>query len=157
VIDGIYATAEIKRLNGNIKIIIVSMLGDLPAVAKAMAAGADAFILKSDGASDLKNAIKAVFRNEVYVSPSIRHYFDPHATGKPAAREDLVRFAENLITEREKAVLKLIAEGYTNQRIADTLFISVKTADTHRKNLLAKLGLPNTAALVRFAVENKLV
>lgn len=65
--------------------------------------------------------------------------------------------AEHLLSQREKEVLKMICEGLTNEKIAGVLSISVRTVDTHRTNLLTKLKLPNTAALVRFAVENKLI
>jgi DNA-binding NarL/FixJ family response regulator len=78
-------------------------------------------------------------------------------SSKNITRADFLDFSENLITSREQAVLKLIVEGFTNQEIAETLHISVRTVDTHRANMLAKLNLTNTASLVRFAIENKLV
>lgn len=157
VIDGIHATSEIKKILPHIKIIIISMLTDLPSVTKAFHAGADAYILKSAGADDLRKAFNALHKNEIYISESIAHFFTRDPMNKITTKAEYVQFSENIITEREKSVLKLIVEGFTNQEIADTLFISVKTADTHRKNMLAKLNLPNTAALVKFAVENKLV
>ncbi|MBL0105391.1 MAG: response regulator transcription factor [Bacteroidetes bacterium] len=157
VIDGIEATREIKRLNPEIKIIIISMLGDLPNVTKAINAGADAFVLKNADSDDLMKAFQSIAKNEIYVSESITHFFTRDNNNSLKTKKEYIQFSENVITPREQSVLKLIVEGYTNQQIADTLFISVKTADTHRKNMLAKLNLPNTASLVKFAIENKLV
>lgn len=157
VIDGIHATREIKQLFPQMKIIMVSMLTDLPTVTKAIQAGADAYILKETGTMDLIKVFKAIFNNEIYLSESISHFFTHDTNNKITTKTEYIKFSENLITPREQSVLKLITEGYTNQQIADTLFISVRTADTHRKNMLAKLNLPNTAALVKFAIENKLI
>ena len=157
VISGINATREIKQFHPDIKIIILSMLSDLPSITKSFNAGADAYVLKDRGTSDLLNAFKAISKNEIYISESIAHLFTRNQNNKISTKTEYIQFSENLITTREQSVLKLIVEGFTNKQIAETLFISEKTADTHRKNLLAKLDLPNTAALVRFAMENKLV
>ena len=83
--------------------------------------------------------------------------FTKDGEGRIVNRDEFIKFSDNLITSREHAVLKLIVEGFTNQQIAETLHISVRTVDTHRANMLTKLKLANTAMLVRFAVENKLV
>ena len=157
VIDGIDATQQIKTLHPQIKIIIVSMLSDLPTINKAFNAGADGFILKNTGSDDLLKAFKTVCKNEIYIAESLAHYFTRDTDNALKTRKEYIQFSENIITPREHSVLKLIVEGFTNQHIAETLCISVKTADTHRKNMLAKLNLSNTASLVKFAIENKLV
>lgn len=157
IIDGINATREIKRFKPQIKIIIISMLSDLPSVTKAIDAGADAYILKNAGTEDLLKAFKSINKNEIYISESIVHFFTRDTNNKITSKSEYIKFSENLITPREQSVLKLIVEGFTNKEIAETLFISEKTADTHRKNMLAKLSQPNTAALVKFAIENRLV
>jgi DNA-binding NarL/FixJ family response regulator len=156
VINGIDATRTIKELYPYIKVIIISTSDDMTTILSALKAGADAYILKDAGSEDLINAFKAIGKNEIFISPAIAYLFIPE-TGSSKARTQCIQFAENLITPREQSILKLIAEGYTNQAIADTLCIAVATADTHRKNMLAKLKVNNTAALVKFAVENKLV
>ena len=102
-------------------------------------------------------AIRVIESGEFYLSASLSALFEKDHAGRITTRKDYIRFSESLITPREQSVLKLIVEGYTNQQIAGTLFISVTTADTHRKNMLAKLNLPNTAALVKFAMDNKLI
>jgi len=155
VIDGIQATTTIRQLYPDIKIIILSTASDLSTVSNALKAGAHAYVLKDAGSNELIKALHSVNKNEIYISSSIAHFFSDDS-GK-SIRNDYIQFTKNLITTREQAVLRLIADGYTNQQIADTLFISVGTADTHRKNLLAKLKVSNTAALVRFALENKLI
>jgi len=155
VIDGIQATTTIRQLYPDIKIIILSTASDLSTVSNALKAGAHAYVLKDAGSNELIKALRSVNKNEIYISSSIAHFFSDDS-GK-SIRKDYIQFTKNLITTREQAVLRLIADGYTNQQIADTLFISVGTADIHRKNLLGKLKVSNTAALVRFALENKLI
>jgi len=155
VIDGIQATTNTRQLYPDIKIIILSTASDLSTVSNALKAGAHAYVLKDACSNELIKALHSVNKNEIYISSSIAHFFSDDS-GK-SIRKDYIQFTKNLITTREQAVLRLIADGYTNQQIGDTLFISVGTADTHRKNLLAKLKVSNTAALVRFALENKLI
>ncbi|MBK7854970.1 MAG: response regulator transcription factor [Bacteroidetes bacterium] len=156
VIDGIHATSHIKQHKPQLKIIMVSMLTDLPSITKALAAGADAYILKSDGIEELSKAFKAVSKNEIYLSSTISHLFTNDTFNKIVSKEQYISFSENLITPREQQILKLIVEGFTDAQIADALFLSDKTVSTHRKNMLAKLGVSNTASLVKFALENKL-
>jgi DNA-binding NarL/FixJ family response regulator len=157
IIDGIEATREIKRLNPEIKVLMISMLSDYASVEKALKAGADGYLIKSADSKELLKAIRCIQNGEIYLSETLSKLFNKDHTGNLTTQKDYIRFTENLITPREQSVLKLIVEGFTNKQIADTLSISVKTADTHRKNMLAKLSLPNTAALVKFAIENKLI
>jgi two-component system nitrate/nitrite response regulator NarL len=156
LINGIEATKMIKQICPCIKVIITSSADNTTIVADALKAGADAYVLKDAGCDELAKAFKTIATDEIFISRSLAHFF-MHTTGQHKTREECIQFKENFITPREQAIVKLISEGCTNQQIADTLSIAVSTADTHRKNILAKLRLPNTAALVRFAVENKLV
>ena len=155
IIDGIQATIAIKQIYPNMKIIMLSTANDLVTVTNALKAGANAYVLKDAGSAELIKALHAVKRGEIYFSASIAHFFSRNGAQKTS--KEYIHFSENLITAREQSVLRLIAEGFTNQEIADTLFISVKTADTHRKNLISKLKVSNTASLVKFAVQNKLI
>ena len=157
IIDGVEATREIRSKHPDIKIIMVSMLDNLASVTKSLKAGADAYVLKNSGTSDLLEAFKAVRKNEVYITPSLMHFFNTDINGRLKPKAEYIRFSESVITDREQQILKLIVEGFTDQQIATTLFLSDKTVSTHRKNMLAKLHVPNTAALVKFAMENKLV
>lgn len=157
VIGGIEATEEIKRLRPSVKILMVSMNSDHSSLTRAIKAGADGYLLKSDNADEIARAIKNILRGELYLSETLSGVFKKDGTGRITTRDELIHFSDNLITSRERGVLKLIAEGYTNQQIADTLHISVRTVDTHRTNMLVKLKLPNTAALIKFSIENKLL
>ncbi len=157
VIDGIEATREIKRHKPGIKILMLSMLADYSSVIKALKAGADGYLIKNANTDELLFALKQIQKGEIYLSESLSKLFTKNHTGHFIPREEYIRFSENLISPREQQILKLIVEGYTDQQIADTLFLSDKTVSTHRKNMLAKLNLNNTAALVKFAMENKLV
>lgn len=156
MIDGIEATRDIKRLNKHTKVLIVSMLTDFDTVTKVLKAGADGFLIKNADATEFVKAFHALQNNEIYLSGVLSDLFSKDKNGK-INKKEYIQFTENIVTPREKSILKMIAEGHTNQVIADTLFLSVKTVDTHRNNMLAKLNLPNTAALVKFAFDNKLV
>lgn len=154
VIDGVAATREIKIYHPDTKVLIVSMLSDLAHIKAAMKAGADGFLIKNADADEFAKALTSIQQDKIYVS----EYFNELLhTDEKATREDYIRFTEGIITNREKSILKMITEGFTNAEIAEALYISVATVNTHRNNLLAKLNLPNTAALVRFALDNRLV
>lgn len=157
VIGGLEATEEIKRLRPNVKVVIISMNADHATVSKAVRSGADAYILKNEASTEISKAIKSVLKRELYLSEILSSTLTKDGDGRIINKDDFIRFTDSLITSREHAVLKLIVEGYTNQQIAETLHISVRTVDTHRANMLTKLKLSNTAMLVKYAVENKLV
>ncbi|HNR20790.1 MAG TPA: response regulator transcription factor [Bacteroidia bacterium] len=158
VIDGINSCLEIKRMNAKAKIIFVSMISDLATVNRALKAGANAYILKGNDSEDVIKAIRGVKLNKLYLSEQLMAFFSfNNNMDAPLSNSNYISFTEKLISERESEVLKLICEGQTNEKIANVLSISVRTVDTHRTNMLTKLKLPNTAALVRFAVENKLI
>lgn len=156
VIDGMEATRSIKANHPEVKILVVSMMSDLNSVTLALKAGADGFLIKNADASEFVKAFKCIKEGKIYLSDYFSGLLENHKSSQ-STRSDYIRFSENIITAREKSVLKLICEGFTNPEIASTLFLSVATVNTHRNNMLAKLNLPNTAALVRFAMDNKLV
>lgn len=157
VISGIEASRDIKSYSPETKIIVVSMLTDYVTVAKALKAGVDGYVLKNSNADELIKAMVTVLKGETYLSDQVSMVLRSESPEKKITGENYIRFTENLVSPRETQILKLIAEGYTDTGIAEVLSISPKTVNTHRKNLLAKLQLPNTAALVRFAVENGLI
>lgn len=153
LIDGIEATREIRRRNSEVKIIMLSMLADFQTVGQALRAGASGYLLKSTDQDELIRAIQKVRRGEIYLSKPLAGILvqNDHMTSL-----SLQEKTESLVTPRERAILKLIVEGKTDSEIADILHISDKTVSTHRKNMLAKLKLRNTAQLVKFAIENSL-
>jgi DNA-binding NarL/FixJ family response regulator len=111
--------------------------------------GASGYILKNSSKEELIKAIFAVHQGDIYFSgetgQALKEYQKSSKTELP------------VLTSREKEILGLIAEGYTNPQIAEKIFLSQFTVDSHRKNLLAKLNVKNTATLIRFAVEHKLI
>ena len=153
VMNGLETTKQVKATNPDIKIIVVSMQCDVAIVSKMLKAGADGFINKDTGKEELLTAINKVMANEKYISPAISHnLFSFFSEKKQISSEN-----EKHLTTRELEIIKLIADGLTNQEIAAKLFLSTMTVDTHRKNMIAKLQLKNTASLVKYAFEHKLL
>lgn len=154
VMDGIEATRIIKENHSDIKILALTMLSEDQHIRKMIKAGASGYILKSSGKQELIAAIETIVDG--------KHYFSNDAT--QAILQELVTPDVNKvndeddvhITERELEVLKLIVNEFTNQEIAEKLFVSVRTIDAHRRNLLQKTGAKNTAGLVKYALKNKL-
>jgi DNA-binding NarL/FixJ family response regulator len=153
VLNGLEATKQIKQQKPSVKVIAVSMLSDASIVSKMMKAGADAFINKDTGKTELLKAIDKVMQGEKYISPQISNNLFTHFNDRTVNRKD----TEKQLTAREVEIIRYIADGLTNHEIADKLFLSVVTVDTHRKNMLAKLHLKNTASLVKYAADHKLL
>lgn len=153
VMNGLETTKQVKATNPEIKIIVVSMQCDVSIVSKMLKAGVDGFINKDTGKDELLTAINKVMGNEKYISPAIsRNLFTFLSEKKNISSEN-----EKHLTTRELEIIKLIADGLTNQEIAAKLFLSTMTVDTHRKNMIAKLQLKNTASLVKYAFEHNLL
>jgi DNA-binding NarL/FixJ family response regulator len=153
VLNGLEASKLIKKEKPSIKIIVVSMLCDASIANKMLKAGADAFITKDTGKNELLTAIDKVMKGEKYLSQEISHTLFTH----PNDRNINLPETEKRLTEREIEIIRLIADGLTNQEIATKLFLSTMTVDTHRKNMLAKLQLKNTASLVKYAADHQLL
>lgn len=153
VLNGMEATRLIKKEKAFVKIIVVSMLGDPYTVTKLLKAGADGFINKDTGKAELLKAIEKVMQNEKYVSPQISTRLFSHLSDRNINETG----TEKPLTPRELEIIGHIAAGLTNQEIAGKLFISSGTVDTHRKNILAKLNVKNTASLVKYAADHHLL
>ncbi len=149
---GIEAIHEIKVLHPNTKILVLTMYKDKEYLYHAISAGANGYLLKEDAHTELSTAIQTIRRGKVYVSPLLSgdladDWAQIHrGKSKPSYEPD------NL-TSRERQVLKMIAEGKSSKQIADLLFISVRTVERHRANLMDKLGLRKTADLVKYAIQ----
>ncbi len=152
VLSGYEATKIIKEQHPHVKIIVVSMLSDASVIAKLLKAGADAFIIKNTGKEELLRAITKVINGEKYISQELSFNLYHHFSKKNNTAEK-----QDHLTPRELEIIKYIGEGMTNHEIAFKLFLSPSTVDTHRKNVLAKLELKNTAALIKYAAENNLL
>jgi DNA-binding NarL/FixJ family response regulator len=157
LIDGVYACAEIKKHRPNTKVIFVTMLTDLTTITNSLKVGADGYVMKGSDSKEILSAIKAISKGEIFISEQLKHFFSDDVLDLAKNQKEYIRFSQNIISQREKEILKLIADGLTNEKIAEVLSISPRTVDTHRSNMLTKLNLSNTAALVRFAMTNKLI
>jgi DNA-binding NarL/FixJ family response regulator len=154
-LDGNQAVEQIHALGGPTQVIIVSMYTDDSLVQQALRQGAKGYLPKSASRDELLLAVRAAHRGETYLSPAVS---GPVVDGFLSRQEDgePPRKAERL-TPREREVLQLIAEGYTNKAIAQALQISVKTVEKHRTSTMKKLGSHNLAELIREAIRHKLV
>ena len=151
---GLQAAAEIARRRTPPKMLMLSMHDNEQYFFGALKAGASGYVLKSVADEDLVGACRAAMRGETFLYPGaestlVRDYLDRLRRGE--------RVPESVLTAREDQVLKLIAEGRRNRDIAEYLFVSVKTVEKHRANLMSKLDLHNTAALTSFAIANTLI
>ena len=153
VLNGLEATKLIKKDKPQIKVIVVSMQCDPSVVNKMLKAGADAFINKDTGTEELLKAIDKVMKGEKYISPEIATGLFTHLTD----RNVNTPLSDKHLTGRETEIIRCIADGLTNNEIAAKLFISNVTVETHRKNILAKLQIKNTALLVKYAIEHNLL
>lgn len=151
VMNGIEACIEIKKNFPKVKVMALTMYNQPSFIRQIMKNGASGYLLKNTSKEELLEAIHAVVRGEMFLSRKASESLVNELTQAQPA----VFIPE--ISNREKEVLKLIVEGCTTPEIAQKLFISPNTAETHRRNLLAKLGVRNTAELVRFSLEKGLL
>lgn len=149
--DGIDATRKGLKLCPEINIIALSMYGEEEYYYKMVDAGAKGFLLKDSDISEVKEAILTVRKGGNYFSQELLY----HVIQKIKHRENESKSAN--LSKRETEILFKICEGLSNQEIADNLFISKRTVDKHRANLLGKTNSKNTASLILFAIRNKLI
>jgi DNA-binding NarL/FixJ family response regulator len=153
--DGFEATERIIAKYPDTKVIALSMLNSLPYVQKIMNCGASGFLLKTTGKDELRSAIKLVAGGTNYICSELSISLLSNSTAPVAARNEKVE--QTGLSKREIEVLVLIAEGFTNAEIADKLFTSKRTIETHRQNILEKTGAKNTANLIKYAIGHKII
>jgi len=153
-LNGIEVIKRLKKIIPKLKILVISMHADPFFVINSFKAGANGYMLKEDSFESLIDAIKEIMRGEKFISKSLEdmHIFEKIYTIKEEEQQ-----IDKILSPREIEILQLIAEGYTSQKIAETLCISVRTVDTHRKKIMAKLGIHNTAGLVKYAIKHKII
>ncbi len=147
--DGVELCAVMKEKYPGVFILGLSTFNQGLYIKKMMANGASGYILKNSSREELINAIRTVHEGGIYFSGEAGQALQDYQRSSPQELPAL--------TAREKEILELIAQGYTNPQIAEKIFLSSFTVDSHRKNLLAKLNVKNTASLIRLAVERKLI
>ena len=149
---GIQAAAELQKRKPELKILMLSMHDSEQFLFEALKAGASGYVLKSGADTDIVDACRAAMRGESYLYPSavttlVRDYVDRDGNDQQF----------DVLTPREVEVLKLIAEANTSKEIAEKLFISLKTVDRHRQNILDKLGMRDRVELTRYAIRRGLI
>ena len=151
-IGGIEVTRKLHASLPETKVLILTVHEDAAFLREAMKAGAVGYVVKRAVESDLLAAIETAQRGELYVHSSLtRALLDVNGCSLPPPR----RGDAETLTQREGDVLKLLTRGYTNRQIADELDLSIRTVETHRANILGKLGLSSRAELVRWAADQK--
>lgn len=153
--NGMDAIREIKRLCPGTKILALTVHKAEEYVLASLQAGADAYVLKDATHAELMVAVKSVLAGKRYLSPGISEkVIEGYLEGRKRSK---LRSPWDILTQREREVLKLIGEGYKNKEIAEYLCLSVKTVETHRANLMRKLDLHDVSALTTFAMEKGLI
>jgi len=153
--NGISVLKEVRRELPDTRILLLTIHESDQHILEAFEAGADGYCIKDSSQQELMLAIDSVLEGRTYISPGIS---DLVMEGFLATRKKLkTQTRWDTVTQREREVLKLLAEGYTNKEIGDLLHISVKTVEKHRANLIGKLDLHNVAQLTAFAIKNGLI
>ncbi len=154
-LDGLLVTERIVKDYPGIKVIVFSMHQELQYAVDAMRVGAKAYILKGGDSGEILLAVDRVARGQIYISSPLSDQIMSDFVG--IIRGEQALDSSEALTLREKEVLKLIAEGYTNKEIAVKLFLSISTIKSYRVNLMRKLKVNDTASLVRIAMQQGLV
>ena len=156
--DGIATTRKIKELYPAIYVLGLTMHEESDYIIKMLEAGASGYLLKNAGREELLAAIHTVAKGDSYFSQKVSATLLQAITRQKEALADPKKPPiQSPLSEREKEVLRLIAQEYSNGEIADKLFISIRTVDTHRRNLLEKLQVKNTVGLVKYAIEKGII
>jgi two-component system response regulator NreC len=145
LLNGIDAARDIHKQASDTEVVLLTMYEEEAYVLEALRAGIRGYVLKAQAASDLVGAIREVQRGAVYLSPGISKTVVDAYVGKSELPPDP-------LTDRERQVLQLVAEGKTTKEVAEVLGLSVKTADSHRTRIMQKLEIHETASLVRYAI-----
>jgi DNA-binding NarL/FixJ family response regulator len=154
---GIEATRWIKEQDSKIKVIIISSEVKKEFVSEGIKNGIDGYLPKNADKATLVEAIRTVHQGSKYFNQAITNLvFEDFYKGEKEGTKSSRPVAQGL-TKRENEVLELVAQGKSNQEVADSLFISTKTVETHKTNILEKLGLKNTAELVKYAIKNNII
>lgn len=146
--DGLTLVRRVKQKYPTIKIIVLSMHDEAHLIKEILKEGINGYILKKDSHEELVSAVRAVKNDKVYLSSDVNTMLMKGLNGTEE---------QKLLTDREREILKLIAKEYTNKQMAEELFISERTVETHRKNIFRKTGTNNLVGLIKFAYANNLI
>jgi len=155
VMGGLEATRRIRKEFPAIKVLALTQYDDSEYVIPVIEAGARGFVTKMSSSSELAIAIQAVYKGDSFLSPSAAAALIDECQQKTSVEGEKDTY--QLLTDREKEVLKLIAEGHTAREIADMLFVSPKTVEWHKTSLMNKLNIHNKTDLIKFAIRKRLI
>ena len=153
-LNGLEATRRIKKKFPEIKVLVLTMYTNEEYVFQILNAGANGYLVKETAFQDLISAIKAVYRDEAFMSPSISKKVINRYTQRVRDANDTT---SDILTTREREILQLIAEGSSSKKIAEALFISPKTVETHRTHIMDKLNIHNRTDLIKYAIRTGIV
>ncbi len=154
-LNGVEATARIRQEVPHTRVIALSMHSSKNIIDKMFASGASGYILKESAFDEIYDAIQVVIRGNFYLTPSIaRMYVDDQIPG-PTNWETLPKFSK--ISKKEREILQLVAEGEKTRDIAEKLGVSIKTVETHRRNIMKKLNIFSVAGLTKFAIQEGII
>ncbi|GAA0729207.1 response regulator transcription factor [Aquimarina litoralis] len=151
-INGIQLCKKLKQLHTKLKIIAISNYDEVSFIKRMLSNGADGYLLKNTDKLELLSAFKVVLENGKYIQRDIEKKLLNESLGMQTNKGFLVK-----LTRREKEVLEAIAEELTTQEISEKLFVSVKTIETHRMNIMSKLGAKNSVGIIKKAIEKGLL
>ena len=154
-LNGLDAAQQITKANPRAAVIMLSMYSDEEFLIRALSAGAKGYLLKDSAEADVLRAVHAVAQGRTYFTPSIAHTLLEDYMRR--LQQEGVQDRYDLLTDREREVLQLLAEGRSNKDVATLLNLSIHTVDTHRTNFMQKLGLHNTAEIVIYAMRKKII
>lgn len=152
-LNGLEATRQIVKKAPRTRVLVLTMHDTNPLIGQVVKAGARGYVLKSDVASDLVAAVEALIRDQTFFTSKVSQIILDRYVGKSDVPENLAD-PDSPLTPREREVVQLLAEGKSSKEVAAVLGISVKTAETHRINLMRKLDCHSVAEVVRYAVRN---
>jgi two-component system response regulator NreC len=155
LLNGLEATKQIRRDHPNARVLVLTMYESDEYVAQMLEAGAAGYVLKKVAGSELVYAIRSVFNGEAFLYPSItKRLVEDYLRRVESGQE---RDTFDGLTDREREVLQLIAEGHTNKEIADLLNLSVRTVQNHRAHIMEKLGMHDRGELIKYAIQKGII
>ena len=155
ILNGIEATRQIKKKFPDIKVLILTMHTTEEYISQILHAGASGYLVKKSAHHELLSAIKAIQKGHSYLSPLVSKKVVDEYLQK--TKDDIKQDRYEKLTTREREVLQLIAEGKANKEIADLLFLSIKTVETHKAHLMEKLNLHTTTDLIKYAIQKGII
>lgn len=155
LLNGLEATRQIRRDDPNARVLVLTMYESDEYVAQMLEAGATGYVLKKVAGSELVYAIRAVYQGEAFLYPSItKRLVEDYLRRVELGQE---RTSLDVLTDREREILQLIAEGHTNKEIADLLSLSIRTVQNHRAHLMQKLGIHDRGDLIKYAIQKGII